>query len=94
MAKEKIIDANEEVKKLIATPKAIVGTQKTLKQMRAGKVSKVYLAKNVKESTKQDIDAYSKISKVEIVSLELSNTELGTICKKPYSISVLGESKQ
>ncbi len=93
MAKSKIIDVNEEIKKLVATPKAIVGTQKTLKGLRAGKVAKVFLAKNVKETTRSDVEKYSGIAGVEIVRLELGNDELGTICKKPFSISVLGESK-
>lgn len=93
MAKAKIVDANEEIKKLVATPKAIVGSDRTLKSLRAGKVAKIFLSKNVAEETKNDIESYAKISKVEIVQLDLTNTELGTICKKPYSISVLSESK-
>jgi large subunit ribosomal protein L30e len=93
MAKSKIIDINEEIKKLVATPKAIVGTQKTLKGLRAGKITRVFLAKNVKATTVSDIESYAKVASVEIVKLELGNDELGTICKKPFSISVLGELK-
>lgn len=91
MAKTKIIDVNEEIKKLVATPKGVVGTERTLKGMRAGKISKIFLAKNVKESTRSDIEAYAKIGNIEVVTLSLGNDELGTICKKPFAISVLGE---
>ena len=92
MAKPKIIDVNEEIKKLIATPKIIIGTQRTLKGIRAGKIAKIFLAKNVKETTRSDIETYAKAEgNIEIVSLELLNDELGTMCKKPFAISVLGE---
>ena len=93
MAKAKIVDVNEEIKKLVATPKAIVGTDKTLKAMRSGNLTKIFLAKNVKDSTRKDIEAYSKVENIEVIQLILGNDELGTICKKPFSISVLGESK-
>jgi ribosomal protein L30E len=92
MAKAKTTDVNEEIKKLIATPKVIVGTQRTLKSVRAGKIAKIFLAKNVKETIKSDIESYAKVQgNIEIVTLELGNDELGTMCKKPFAISVLGE---
>lgn len=91
MAKEKINDTNEEIKKLVATPKALIGTETTLKALKAGKLAKIYLAKNVNELTRQDIETYAKIANVEIKTLEVRNDELGVICRKPFSISVLGE---
>lgn len=93
MAKAKTIDTNEDIKKLVASEKAIIGTKMTLKALKSGKLVRIYLAKNVSEETKNDIDAYSKISKIELVELPVKNDELGVICRKPYSISVLGEQK-
>lgn len=91
MAKDKIVDVNEEIKKLIGTPKLIIGTERTLKNLRAGKISKVFLAKNVKEATKSDIETYAKVGNTKVVILDLGNDSLGTMCKKPFAISVLGE---
>lgn len=91
MAKAKITDINEEIKKLVAGTKAIIGTEKTLKELKTGKLSKIFLAKNVSELTRKDIETYAKITSVEIVNLNVRNDELGVICRKPYSIAVLGE---
>ena len=91
MAKAKIIEINEELKKLVASTKATVGTERTLKELKAGKLAKIYLAKNVSENTKNDVETYAKIANVEIVTLDVRNDELGVICRKPYSIAVLGE---
>jgi len=33
---------------------------------------------------------YCKISKVKLTKLPYPNDELGTMCKKPFAISVLG----
>lgn len=94
MANAKTNDINEELRKLVASAKVILGTKRTLKELKAGKISKVYLAKNVKEETKNDFENYAKITQVELIELESRNDELGVICRKPFSIAVIGELKQ
>ncbi|MFH2027964.1 MAG: ribosomal L7Ae/L30e/S12e/Gadd45 family protein [Nanoarchaeota archaeon] len=79
-----------EIKKYLKEDKVIIGTDKTLKGLRAGKMSKIVLSLNCPEDVENDINHYSKISNVKVVKLDIPNDELGIVCKKPYSISVLG----
>lgn len=90
---EKINYNAEEIKKLVKTQKLIIGTDVTLKELKAGNISKVFAASNMKEDVRQDFKRYCDISKAEFIELDIDNTELGTICRKPFSISVLGQSK-
>mgnify|MGYP001602334314 CR=1 FL=1 len=83
----------EEITKLVKAKKAVVGTQLTLKFLKEGKLSKVYLSANAPLEVKDDIKTYAAISGVEIVELDVPNDELGVICKKPFPISVLGALK-
>ena len=80
-----------EIKKLVGTKKIIIGTQRTLKSLKQGKIEKIFLSAN--NPLKKDFDYYAKVGKVKIIQLEVANDELGDICKKPYSISVLGVLK-
>lgn len=85
--------ALDEIRKLLKTKKLVVGTQRTLKGLRTGKVSKVYYTVNCAGRVKSDILHFSKLASAEPVELELDNRELGVVCKKPFSISVLSIAK-
>ena len=74
----------------LKSKKIIFGTDRVIKSLRAGKLSKIYISLNCKDSIKSDISHYSKLGDVEVISLKVSNEELGILCKKPFSISVLG----
>ncbi|MBW2984045.1 ribosomal L7Ae/L30e/S12e/Gadd45 family protein [Candidatus Woesearchaeota archaeon] len=90
MAKERVDRKILELRKLIAEKKLIVGTERTIKALKLGKLEKVFLSSNCRTKTKEDVKHYSKLSKAGVSSLRYPNDELGVLCKKPYSISVLG----
>jgi len=79
-----------DIKKAIKDKKEIIGTNSVMKNLRAGKLSKVYLTSNCPEEVKENIKQYSKIIKTEVVQLKIANDALGTICKKSFVVSVLG----
>ena len=71
----------------------IVGTERTLKNLKLGKIGKVYLSSTCSPKTKDAITHYIKLSKAEVVLLNYPSDELGILCKKPFSISVLSVPK-
>jgi len=77
----------EEIRKLLKEEKLVIGTEKTIKSLKEDKVLRVFISKNCPSYVKQEI--VSNLSKAELVELEQNNQQLGTICKKPYSISVM-----
>ncbi len=85
-----ILEIKIEIKKLLEKDKLIMGNKEVLKALRNKSLKKVYYASNAKQETISDLERYSSIAGVELVKLDLSNNELGTICRKPFSISVLG----
>ena len=92
MAKKKVSQSNikEELKK----NKYVIGTKSVMKNLKAGKLEKVYIASNCDINSKKDIENYTKISKTPLFVLNQPNDELGIICKKQYSISMLGILKE
>ena len=68
----------------------IFGTDRVIKKLKLGKLKKVFLAKNCKEEVKEDILYYAKLAKTEVIELKIPNDEVGMVCRKPFSISVLG----
>lgn len=82
-----------EIKKLLKMDKVIIGTEKTIKNLKLGKLSKIFLSENCPEDVKGDISRYAGLVDVKVTKLNLPNDELGVLCKKPFSTSVLGITK-
>ena len=94
MAKQKVVSSNvEEIRKLLGSKGLIIGTELTLKNLKIGKILKVFVSSNCAEAVRKDIDYYAGLSSAKVIVLEEPNDELGVICKKPFSISVLSVLK-
>ncbi|MBW2976233.1 ribosomal L7Ae/L30e/S12e/Gadd45 family protein [Candidatus Woesearchaeota archaeon] len=78
-----------EIKRLIKGKELVIGTERTIKNLKLGKVETVIISSNCSESVLNDIKHYSCLSKTETLKVNFPNDELGVICKKPFSISVL-----
>lgn len=78
-----------ELKKALKND-VIFGTDRVIKRLKLGKLKKVFLAKNCKEDVKEDVLYYAKLAKIDVIELKIPNDEVGMICRKPFSISVLG----
>ncbi|MEK6835447.1 MAG: ribosomal L7Ae/L30e/S12e/Gadd45 family protein [Nanoarchaeota archaeon] len=80
----------KDLKQALKENKAIIGAQRVLKNLKTGKLTNVYLASNCPNTIKDDVNHYAKLYNIKVNELKESNEELGTICKKPFSIAVLG----
>jgi large subunit ribosomal protein L30e len=67
--------------------KVIVGTDSTLKALKNSKAKEVFLSKNCPEDLKKQIKRYCEISGAKLNELDQTNEELGSACKKPFSIN-------
>ncbi len=86
--------ASSDIKKDLKTRKVVIGTKVVMKNLRLNKLEKIYLASNCNESSKKELEYYSKLLKIPVIKLKQPNDELGVICKKQYSISMLGVLKE
>ncbi len=77
------------LKKILKEKKVVFGTDRTIKKLKRGVCQKVFLSSNCPKETEEDIRYYSKLAKAEVIKLDQPNDELGMVCKKPFSVSVL-----
>lgn len=83
------MDHITNIKKALEDKKIIIGTERTLKALKKDHLRTVYITKNCPSDVKEDITCYSKLAQVETVHLEQPNDELGVLCRKPFSVSVV-----
>lgn len=79
----------EKLKKVLKEKEVTVGTNETLRKVKGGKVSIVFLAKDCKPLVRKQMEHYAKLKAVELLDLDVTAAELGTICKKQYPVSIL-----
>lgn len=79
-----------ELKKLLELKKLVIGTDKVMKLVKAGKLSKVFISANCPQDINESLSHYAKIAGASVTELNQTNSQLGTLCKKPFAISVLG----
>ncbi len=95
MAKKQEIDSRiTEIKGAIPQGRLVLGTERTLKELKQGKLEKVFLSANVPKDIISDIEHYSKLTETTVEELNVPNEELGILVKKPFSVSIIGLTKQ
>ncbi len=82
-----------EIKELIKTGKAVIGTKETLRLLKEGKVKRVFVATNCPEDVRESVERYAGFSDASVEELPVPNDELGIMCRKQFSISVLAERR-
>ncbi len=79
-----------EIRKLLGSEKLIIGTDRVLKSVRKGEATKVILASNAPDSLRVQLSRYKELgSSFELEEAGMPNDELGTLCKKPFSIAAI-----
>ena len=94
MVKKEASDINIEIRKNLDSVKLVVGTGRVLKLLKQDRLDKVFMSANCPAIERQNMEEYGKLSKLSLIKLKQNNDELGTVCKKPYAISVLGIMKE
>ena len=89
MAKKQVVDKNiKEIRNSLEQKRAILGSDETLKNLKIGKIEKVFISENCTDV--EEIDRLCKLAKIPLVHLTYPNDELGVLAKQPFSISVIG----
>ena len=80
---------SSQIKKMLKSESVVIGTGRAIKNLKLGRVQKILMSSNCPANVESDINHYAGLSGAELHKLEYPNDELGTICRKPFSISVL-----
>jgi ribosomal protein L30E len=85
--------STEQLRKLIEEKKITIGTQATTKALHTEGLKRILVANNASQTTMQALTRAKGMTGIEVETLNVPNDQLGTMCKKPFSISVLGIKK-
>jgi large subunit ribosomal protein L30e len=84
-----MIDVDKAIASAVKTGKVAFGTNAAMQSAMMGKAKMIVLAANCPKDIKDNIEHYSKLSRVPVISHKGASMDLAVICKKPFIISAL-----
>ena len=83
------MDIERGIRVAVDTGKVILGSNKSIQAIKLGNGELVVMAANAPKNLKEDVEVYSKLSEMPVHIFDGSSVELGSICGKPFTVSVL-----
>lgn len=82
-----MVDVNKIIVSALKTGKVLFGAKQALNAAKSGKAVLFIVASNCPKYIFHELQSYS--SKIPLYVSQMSNSDLGNICKKPFPISTL-----
>lgn len=84
-----MIDIDKAVSTAVKTGKVSLGANSAVQNAQTGKAKLIILAANCPKEVREDIEHYSKLSNLPVITYKGSSLDLAAACGKPFSISAL-----
>jgi large subunit ribosomal protein L30e len=84
-----MIDIDKAVSAAVKTGKVSFGANSAVQNAQTGKAKLIVLAANCPKEVRDDVERYSKLSKLPVIIYKGSSLDLAATCGKPFSISAL-----
>jgi len=84
-----MIDIDKAIAAVVKTGKVSFGTNAAIQSAKTGKAKMFILASNCPKDIKEDIEHYSKLSRIPVISYKGASMDLAEVCSKPFIISAL-----
>ncbi len=80
----------ESVTKFAREGKLVIGTKRTLKLLKEGKIKRVYVASTCPKNILDVIEKYSKDKNVKVIYVKKTSSDFGKMLGKPFLVTVAG----
>jgi large subunit ribosomal protein L30e len=84
-----MIDIDKAVSTAVKTGKVSFGSNSAVQNAQTGRAKLIILAANCPKEIRDDVEHYSKLSKLPVVTYKGSSLDLAAACGKPFSVSAL-----
>jgi len=84
-----VIDVDKAIAAAVKTGKVSFGAGSAVQSAQTGKARLIILAANAPKNVRENIEYYSKLSKVPLIIYKGSSLDLAATCGKPFTVSAL-----
>lgn len=79
-----------EIRTAADAKKLLIGAKSVTKKLKFGQLSKVIISSDCPDSMKTTLEQDAKLAGIPLEVWRGSSTELGAICRKPFTAAVVG----
>jgi len=84
-----MVDVNKQIRRAVKSGKVGFGSKDALSSAGSARAKLIILAKNCRESDREDILHNAEQSEVPVYIFPGSSLDLGAVCEKPFPVSAL-----
>lgn len=84
-----MIDAKKEIRRAVDTGKVIFGMKQSEKSILKGKGELIIISSNANDLVKERLEEIGRISEIPSYGFDGTALELGSVCGKPFPVSVM-----
>jgi large subunit ribosomal protein L30e len=84
-----VIDIDKAIASAVKTGKVSLGAASAVQNAQTGKAKLIVVAANCPQDTRKDIEYYSGLSNVPLITYKGTSLDLAAVCGKPFSVSAL-----
>ncbi len=88
------MDVSREIRRAVDTGKVTFGNQQAEKSVLKGVAKLIIISGNAQSQLKERIKQVCMVSKVPVYEFKGSGLQLGSVCGKPFVVSVLSIEEQ
>jgi len=79
----------EELKNALNENNVIIGSKRSIKYLKLGKVKMIIISNNCPEDLRKDIEHYANSSRLKVEKFDGTAKQLGIFCGKPFPIATI-----
>ena len=83
------MDIDRGIRVAVDTGDVILGSDKSIQELKLGKGKLVVIAKNCPADIREDVERYANLSEITIYSYDGTSVDLGSVCGKPFTVATL-----
>jgi len=83
------MEVNIEIRRAVDTGKVNFGEKQTEKNILKGNGELIIISSNAKKLLKERLEHYAQLSEIPFYEFQGTSIELGSVCGKPFPISVM-----
>lgn len=84
-----MVDINKQIRMAVKTGKVGFGSKDALASSASARAKLIILAKNCRDSDRDDILHSAEQSEVPVYTFQGSSLDLGAVCEKPFPVSAI-----
>jgi len=83
------VDVDKAISLAVKTGKVVLGTKRTLRQIKHGKTKLVIISANCPKEIREEVLYYGKISNIPVYTYPGTSWDLGTVCGRPHMVACM-----